>query len=69
MLCGWCTIKADVEVTAPVTVNFGGRVWLAKTSINHGQIWASVCSKRPPEETSAIPLTPAGLEDWRRELH
>lgn len=55
ILRGWCTIKADVEVTAPVTVHFGGRVWLAKTSINHGQIRASVCSKRTPEETSAIP--------------
>lgn len=69
ILCGWCTIKADVEFAAPVTVNFGGRVWLAKTSINHGQIWASVCSKRTPEETSAIPLTPAGLRDWCREVH
>lgn len=65
-LCGWCTVKADVKATAPETVKFGGRVWLAKTSINHRQIWASVCSKRTPEETSSTPLTPDGLRHWRR---
>lgn len=58
ILCGWCTIKADVKVTAPVTVNFGGWVWLAKTSINHRQIWE--CSKHTPEETSSTLLTPDG---------
>lgn len=69
ILGGWCTIKADVKVTVPVTVNFGGRIWLTKASISHGQVWASVCSKRTPEETSSTPLTPEGLRDWRRELH